>query len=494
MSDGAQLLVSQVLTVLATSVAAITIARTLEPADWAVFSALLGLSVALTLVADFGIGTWLLRELSSELAEGKGQEPNELSRLVGAGVLVNAVVALPLLIGALAWWALAGPDVAVVAALVSLLVYGALIASANALEAPLRAQRRVRLVLSASVIEKSLLVILLLGVAATGAGLAAIGLAYLAAGLTRIVFDGVILFARDRVPVPRPSSSAALQVARASMPFALNAASLNLIPRLDTIVLVLLSTTSAAWFAIGDRLLGPALIVPAALGSALYPFMATRAAKHRRRGSSRAGWAWQAWSSRWQESSSRLPGAARVRERVRGCRSSGSGDAPGYPVRLCNGTAARHRVLASSRALSAHTRPRHLRRRHAGNRPRAGSGRSGARRRGRRRPVRAAVRRHCLGGVRRVAGSQKRDRLKHVSGIASGSCPDSMTTYADRIGDLTFRVPGWAIAVASAAVAGVLGWGYVTHPTLALLPALFLLALPLVLSAKARSSSSCSAP
>jgi O-antigen/teichoic acid export membrane protein len=280
MSDGAQLLVSQILTVLATSVAAITIARTLEPADWAVFSALLGLSVALTLVADFGIGTWLLRELSGELADGKGQAPNQLSRLVGAGVLVNAVVALPLLIGAIAWWVLAGPDVTVVAALVSLLVYGALIASANALEAPLRAQRRVRVVLSASVIEKSLLVILLLGVAATGAGLAAIGLAYLAAGLTRIVFDSVILFVRDRLPVPRPSSSAAIEVARASMPFALNAASLNLIPRLDTIFLVLLSTTSAAWFAIGDRLLGPALIVPAALGSALYPFMATRAAKH----------------------------------------------------------------------------------------------------------------------------------------------------------------------------------------------------------------------
>jgi O-antigen ligase len=61
-----------------------------------------------------------------------------------------------------------------------------------------------------------------------------------------------------------------------------------------------------------------------------------------------------------------------------------------------------------------------------------------------------------------------------------------MTTYADRVVDLTFRVPGWAIALVSAAVAGALGWGYVTHPRFALLPALVLLALPLVLSAKAR--------
>jgi O-antigen ligase len=61
-----------------------------------------------------------------------------------------------------------------------------------------------------------------------------------------------------------------------------------------------------------------------------------------------------------------------------------------------------------------------------------------------------------------------------------------MTTYADRLLDLTFRVPGWVVAVLSAAVAGLLGWTYVTRPTLALLPALLLLALPLVLSARAR--------
>jgi O-antigen/teichoic acid export membrane protein len=280
MSDSAQLLASQVLTVVATSVAAITIARTLAPGDWAVFSALLGLSVALTLVADFGIGTWLLRELSSSLADKEPKPPEHLSRLLGAGVLVNVVVALPLLVGALVWSIVGRPGVDVVIALISLLLYGMLVASSNALEALLRAQRRVRLVLSASLVEKGVLVALLLSVAATDAGLAAIGFAYLVAGLTRVAFNGVVVFARDRLPLPRPSARAARETARASLPFALNAASLNLIPRLDMLVLVALSTTSAAWFAIGDRLLGPALIIPATLGSALYPFMATRAAKH----------------------------------------------------------------------------------------------------------------------------------------------------------------------------------------------------------------------
>jgi O-antigen ligase len=59
-------------------------------------------------------------------------------------------------------------------------------------------------------------------------------------------------------------------------------------------------------------------------------------------------------------------------------------------------------------------------------------------------------------------------------------------TYADRLLDLTVRVPGWVIAVLSAGVAGVLGWSYVNRPALAILPALILLALPLVLSARVR--------
>jgi hypothetical protein len=61
-----------------------------------------------------------------------------------------------------------------------------------------------------------------------------------------------------------------------------------------------------------------------------------------------------------------------------------------------------------------------------------------------------------------------------------------MSTYADRLLDLTFRLPRWAVAAACAVVAVALGWAYVNRPMLALLPALFFLALPLMLSAKAR--------
>ena len=280
MTDSAQLFASQALTVLATSLAAIMIARTLEPGDWAIFSAFLGLSIALAFVVDFGLGYWLIREFSGMLAEDPSTgTASRIGRLVCSGVLVNGLVAAPLIAAAAVWAAVSRPGPAVAIALLCLLSYGALTAGANALEAYLRARRRVRLVLSASLLEKGALVVLLLAVVAADAGLAAIGVAYLVAGVSRVAFDGLLVFWRQGVPLRAPSPRDAVDVARASLPIAFNAASLHLVPRLDTLVLLAVSTTSAAWFAIGERILGPLLLLPATFSHALYPFMATRAAR-----------------------------------------------------------------------------------------------------------------------------------------------------------------------------------------------------------------------
>src|SRR5918994_808398 len=146
MSDSSQLLVSQDLTVIAPSFAAIMIARTLDPDDWGVFSAFLGLSMALTLVADFGIGTWLLRELSRLHADAEGpRSAPEIGRLASSGVVVNVAIALPLIVAGVVWTTVARPGVAVSFALIALLGYGMLTAGANALEACLRARRWGRL-------------------------------------------------------------------------------------------------------------------------------------------------------------------------------------------------------------------------------------------------------------------------------------------------------------------------------------------------------------
>jgi O-antigen/teichoic acid export membrane protein len=280
-TDSSQLLLSQILTVIATSFAAIVIARALDPDDWGVFSAFLGLSIALTLASDFGIGTWLLRELSRLYTRDEPREhAHRIGGLVSAAVFVNAGIAVPLIIAAAVWALVARPGAAVSIALVSLLVYGMVSAGANALEACLRARRDVRLVLVASLFEKGALIVLLLAITALDLGLGAIGIAYLTAGFSRVAFDSYVVFARQGLPFVTPSPRRVAGVARASMPFALNAASLNLVPRLDTLVLIVMSATSAAWFAIGERALGPALLVPATLGSALYPFMAQQAAKN----------------------------------------------------------------------------------------------------------------------------------------------------------------------------------------------------------------------
>ena len=279
--DSSQLLASQVLTVAATSFAAIMIARTLDPDDWGVFSAFLGLSMALAFVADFGLGTWLLRELSAMfVGEPAANASVRAGRMVCSAVLVNTLVATPLIVAAVIWAGIAGPGAAVSFALVSLLLYGMLTASATALETYLRARRRVRLVLSASLLEKGALVVLLVAVVVGADGsLAAIGAAYLAAGASRVVFDGLVVFRHYGVPLTRPTPRGAVDVGRPSLPLAFNAASLHLVPRLDTLVLLTLSATSAAWFAIGERVLGPALLLPATFGHTLYPFMATQAAR-----------------------------------------------------------------------------------------------------------------------------------------------------------------------------------------------------------------------
>ena len=244
------------------------------------FSAFLGLSIALTLVADFGIGTWLLRELSGHYARSSSDDAHNVGHIVSAGVFVNIAIAAPLVVAALAWVLATNPGLGESIALVALLAYGALSASANALESCLRARRKVRLVFLSSLLEKGALIVLLLAVVAIDAGLGAVGVAYLAAGFVRLALAAYIVFARHDVPLVAPSVRGSLRVARSSLPFALNAASFNLVPRLDTLVLIALSATSAAWFAIGERALGPALLIPATLGSTLYPFMAHESARH----------------------------------------------------------------------------------------------------------------------------------------------------------------------------------------------------------------------
>lgn len=272
--DSALLLVSQLLTLAATSVAAVLIARRLTPSDWGVFSAFLGLSFALAVFVEFGLATWLLRELSQLFAEDAEGAASEAHRLVAAAIAFAVAVMLVIVAAGITTAELRGMRASVAIALVSLLLYGGLFACSNVLEPYLRAQRRLRRVVAASVVEKYVLVSLVIAAAAAGSGMWGIGLAYVAAGVLRVGLLGASIFEGTRPTIPTVGD--VRSVLRRSLPFALMSGAVSVVPRLDALCLLSLSAVSAGYFALGDRILTPALLVPTIGAMTLYPFLARR--------------------------------------------------------------------------------------------------------------------------------------------------------------------------------------------------------------------------
>jgi O-antigen/teichoic acid export membrane protein len=132
---------------------------------------------------------------------------------------------------------------------------------------------RIRLLVVFVLTEKSLLVALVVLIELTHLGTSWIAVAYLIAGTVRFLLVALTVFAGDHLTLVPLRFMAVREVLMGSLPFALSTASLNVIPRLDSFVLLTLSATSAGYFATGERVLGPALLVPVALSTTLYPFL-----------------------------------------------------------------------------------------------------------------------------------------------------------------------------------------------------------------------------
>jgi len=260
----------------ATSVAAVLIARQLDPREWGVFAGFLGLSVALSVVVQFGMSAWLLRELSRQFAdEAEGGNATE-SHILNSALLVNAALAVVTLVaGAVAaeLWHLER-DVEV--ALLSLLAYGGLAAASTLFEADLRARRRLGRVAAANFLEKYLLLSIVASIAALHGSVALIGLAYVGAGLARLAVVQRGVGDRVRGGSRAPAWRLVPHVVRGSFPFALTDGCLNVVPKLDALLLLSLSATSAGFFALGDRILGPPLVLQSVLSITLFPFFARK--------------------------------------------------------------------------------------------------------------------------------------------------------------------------------------------------------------------------
>jgi O-antigen/teichoic acid export membrane protein len=262
------------LNVIAASLAAILIARRLDPPDWGIFSAFLGLGFALAIFVELGLATWLLRELSRLFADDDAHAQHDARELAGAAAAVAAAMTSAVLVVGTGVSALLGTRAELVLVLAALLLYGGLFASANVLETHLRAQRRLRRVIAASLAEKYLLVVLVVTVGVTSSAVWPIAVSYVAAGAIRVAVVGLSVFGRS-VP-PRPSIGAMRSIVRRSAPFALSSGALTVVPRLDALVILAFSATAAGYFALGDRLLGPAFVVASISATTLYPFLARR--------------------------------------------------------------------------------------------------------------------------------------------------------------------------------------------------------------------------
>jgi O-antigen/teichoic acid export membrane protein len=285
--DARLLLSSQLIATVATTIVAILLARSLGPSDWGLFSGLLGLSLALSTFVDLGLGTWLLRELSA-LRAGPGWQVSvsarEESLRLASAVAANTLIGGLLFFGAVVVLASLGTSASTSTALLGLITYTVLCAASNCLETFYRAERRLRTVVVASVLEKFLLLTCIVAVVVLDYGLWSVGVAYIVAGLGRLAFIANLLVNGAGLRFPPPTMSDIGRVATAGLPFAFGTVALNVIPRLDTLLVAVFSTTAAGYFALGDRVLGPALIVPVVASAALYPFFS------RERWDSGAGW------------------------------------------------------------------------------------------------------------------------------------------------------------------------------------------------------------
>jgi O-antigen/teichoic acid export membrane protein len=284
--DGFVLLFSQFTAVLATTLLAILLTRSLGPSDWGIFSGFLGLSLAFSTVVNFGVSQWLMRELSRVWVDhdsSADETRKSVGELIGGGLLLNTSLGVTLIAGTLVSATLLGLSFTLAVALISLMAYAALSGISAGFEPFFRARRKLRFVVAGVLLEKILLVALVAVAIAADWGVPGIAVMYVVAGLVRAGFYGANLFPSRLIHISLSIPSLG-RAARESMPFVLNGVSLNIIPRLDTFILATLSATAAGYFAIGDRVVGPAVMIPWVMTSALYPFLA------RERGDTSAGW------------------------------------------------------------------------------------------------------------------------------------------------------------------------------------------------------------
>lgn len=280
-NDSALLIGVQAAAMIATTTLAVVIARSLDPTEFGVFSALLSLSQAVAIVVEMGFATFLLREFSGSqwLRTSENTPAVELlSSAVAAALIGTAIVLLATVLVALA----AGVSSTTAIVLIGLLVNTTLLAIAALVQSVARSQRQLLMVVRVVIVEK----FVLLGATALALhadlGMEGVAIAYALSGalhLSLIWWLSRRHFGRLFV---QPTIQKVRQTVRRSLPFVVSRVALNVGPRLDAVVVAAVSVIAASSFAIGDRVVGSILFVPAVLGSTMFPFLSRHSDGRRR--------------------------------------------------------------------------------------------------------------------------------------------------------------------------------------------------------------------
>ncbi|MGH3024910.1 MAG: oligosaccharide flippase family protein, partial [Gaiellaceae bacterium] len=160
-----------------TSALTVFLARELGPSTFGVLAAFQGLALLVTVFVDAGISTYLLRELSELWAGGDRASKARGRQLVSSAFGATTTTGAVLIAASLIFGGTTLRSLSLTGALSGLVGYTALLACADGLEVVYRAQRRLRHLATAIVLEKSILVVLVGAVILTHAGILAVGVA-----------------------------------------------------------------------------------------------------------------------------------------------------------------------------------------------------------------------------------------------------------------------------------------------------------------------------
>jgi O-antigen/teichoic acid export membrane protein len=255
-------------------VPAVVMARTLGPEGTGAYAFVVNLWLYASIVSDFGLGTWLTREVARRPGEAWG-----LVRLsLGLRLALSAIGALALMGVTVGYAALGlggvGPDVVATAALLGVgLLPGALSAAGTALF-----QARERFVFPALVqlLSGGMTAALAAALLLAGHGIVALG--WISLGINLLTAAIFAVAARSIAPLTvalRPAEQRAL--ARETLPLMLNGLLNNVFFRFDIQVLQTQGSAVVGNYANAYKVIDAAGVIPSSFVLALFPQLSRRA-------------------------------------------------------------------------------------------------------------------------------------------------------------------------------------------------------------------------